>query len=100
MITKHSCVAIACDVCKDQFEGGYEGIRHFDDEDEAFQDVREYEWHVALDGSVVCPAENAAHTDRIREQHAAGMEPDHWCWIAAADADEADEATPTTNDPR
>lgn len=96
MITTHNCVSAACDVCKEKFEGGYDGIRHFDDEADAHEQLREYEWHVGLDGSIVCPVDNAAHWDAIREQHAAGMEPDHWCWILSADEDEADEMNDDT----
>lgn len=93
MITKHSCVSIACDVCKDEFEGGYDGIRHFEDETDALDDVRDYEWHVAPDGSVVCPVDNAAHWNAIRAQHAAGMEDDHTCWLLEQDEDETEEPT-------
>lgn len=91
-IKTHNCVSIACDVCKDEFEGGYEGIRHFDDEDEARNEARDYEWHVGLDGSVVCPTETAAHWDAIRKQHNAGMEQDHYCWILGAEEDERADA--------
>lgn len=98
-IKTHSCISVACDVCKNEFEGYWGVVRHYDDRDEAIQDARDYEWHVALDGSVVCSTEDTAHRDAIRKQHAAGMEPDHYCWILGAEEDEA-EATPTATDNR
>ncbi len=69
-IKHHTCVTLACDVCGEPFNADADSysVRHFDDQDEAAQDARDYDWYAdVIDGVILCGSDDGKHCDKARE---------------------------------
>jgi len=79
---QHECFSVTCDVCQESYtDSETDTILHYGSKDEALSTAEDYEWHVGPDGTAICDNEDDAHTAAILAMHAAGVNPEHGCWV-------------------